>query len=160
MDKWKGKASRYLTEALFLERSYMDTKSAIYTLSVWDKTSDGKHYQSLHKLYVEMEDLSEYEFANKYFANYTHWSTLRAAEWFKPYYDKMREELIVRLQAKAYKSMLEQVKDGSASQTTLKYLADREFLPKGDVGRPSSKKKRNEAARELLDEDLERLGLH
>ena len=54
---------RPLTQSLFLELGYTDF--AIFTLKEDDYVYNDKTYISLKKLYLEMEDPTEYDFANE-----------------------------------------------------------------------------------------------
>src|SRR5574337_902614 len=63
-----------LTQSLFLEIGY--TEQSIYTLKEEDYMYEGKLYPSLKRLYLEMEDLTEYEFANTYLLGWKHWKRL------------------------------------------------------------------------------------
>jgi hypothetical protein len=57
------KMGRPLTQALFLEVNY-NPESAVYTRKDYDHEYKGKVYPSLKRLYLQMEDVVEYEFAN------------------------------------------------------------------------------------------------
>ena len=59
-----------LTQGLFLEIGYSD--SALYTLKDNDHEYNDKALPSIKRLYLEMEDVTEYEFANKYFLGWSH----------------------------------------------------------------------------------------
>lgn len=158
---FKGDGNKWLTEGLFLERSYMKPNRAavVYTLNVQDRElEDGTVLPSLHKAYVAMGDLAEHAFAEKYFACYSHWLQVREKPWFKPYYEAMRAELRAKIASESLNTMIAQVEAGTASQATLKYLADMDYLPAAPKGRPAKKRaqKRTEPS---LKEDMERVGL-
>ena len=55
---------RPITQSLFLEIGY--TEHAVYTLKDDDYEYNGKVYPSLKKAYLELEDTTEYDFANQY----------------------------------------------------------------------------------------------
>jgi len=157
-DKFKGNGTKWLTDGLFLDQSATD-RNALYTLQPWDREKNGKHYPSIHKLYVECEDVSEYEFANKYFACYQHWLKLKECAFFKPAYESMKDELQQRLKAKAVKVMLDQMYAGEASQATLSYLANKGYLDKNAVGKPkrAGRKPKKAEVVSLVKDDLRRL---
>jgi hypothetical protein len=73
---FKGPQGIYLTKALFLETYVYDKNTVLYTL----KSEDTPDFPSLRNLYLNEEDPSEYVFANKYFANWEHWSKLKECE--------------------------------------------------------------------------------
>lgn len=154
-NKFKGAGHKWLTEGLFLESS-QPNENAIYSLQPWDKKSGGKFYPSIHKLYVEMGDVSEWHFANAYFDGYQHWLLIKSRPFFKEYYAKMVEELNAKISSNSIQNMLKQMEEGTASQATLKYLADKDYVKKAPVGKP----KRNKAARkegDVVSLDLARI---
>ena len=64
---WKGSGVKYRTQSLFLDGNpNVDDKEALYSLQPWDRIKNGIYYPSLHRLYVEMGDLAEFQFANTY----------------------------------------------------------------------------------------------
>jgi hypothetical protein len=154
-NKFKGSGHKWLTEGLFLESS-QPNENALYSLQPWDKRSNGKFYQSIHKLYVEMEDIAEWNFANTYFDGYQHWLVIKGRPFFKEYYAKMVEELNAKLSGKSLQTMLDQVAEGSASQATLKYLADKDYLKKAPVGKPK-RTKQSKTQGDVVSFDLERM---
>lgn len=156
MDNFKGNGNKWLTEGLFLETAQQEDH-CIYSLQPWDKEKNGKFYPSIHKLFVEMEDVSEWMFANKYFDGYQHWLLIKEKPWFKEYYTKMVDELQAKLQHKAVKEMLTQVAEGKASQATLTYLANKGYIEKAAVGKPKRRKPENKAKLYDIKSDLERI---
>ena len=134
-NKFKGNGAKWLTEGLFLETT-QPNENALYSLQPWDKRYKGTFFPSLHKLYVELGDVSEFEFANLYFDCYQHWLLIKGRPFFQEYYAKMVAELNAKLRGKALKTMLDQVDGGEASQATLKYLADNDYMKKAPVGKP------------------------
>lgn len=154
-DKWRGFGNKFLTEGLFLEHC-TNHDAVLYTTSTSDKRYKGKFVPSLHKLYVELEDVSEWNFANLYFGNYEHWLLVKSKPFFQEYYAAMVEELNAKLRGKAIKQMLDQVSEGEASQATLKYLADNDYIPKASAGRPKKKKEKAKPNLQVV-EDLARL---
>lgn len=156
VDKFKGSGVKWLTEGLFTETT-TNPDSALYTLQPWDKEVGEKFYPSLHKLYVEMEDLAEYDFANKYFDGYQHWLVIKSKPFFQQYYTRMVEELNAKIRGKSLKNMLLQVAEGTASQATLKYLADNDYLPKKEVGRPKKKPKEDKTVVGKVADDWKRI---
>jgi len=161
VNKFKGKGSKWITQGLFLEVSQTPA-SIMYTLQTWDKQYKGKHLPSLHKLYVDMEDLAEFEFANKYFANYEHWLRIKCKTFFKPYYEAMVKELNAKIRGRSLNTMLKQLAAGEATQSTLKYLADNDYIPKATRGRPSKQSVQEEIQSQaklhtIYNSDLERI---
>jgi len=135
---FRASNGKFMTQSLFHEENNTDFL-ARYTLEAYDKEYKGHFLPSLHKLYVEMEDVGEFDFATKYFDGYHHWLKVKAAPWFRPYYEAMVEELNAKMRSKAIRSMRQQVEEGTASQATLKYLADKDY-DKAAVGKPKRRK--------------------
>jgi hypothetical protein len=138
-----------LVEDLFLELVDHGEAWKQFTLKTWDVTHRGNEYRSLHRLYVEMNDLSEYAFANTYFYNFAHWDRVRKHPEIRPYYDTMRQELEAKLSTKALSAMIAQVDSGTATQATLKFLANREYQP--------TQSKQPKADLHNINEDLKRM---
>src|SRR3990167_1337022 len=96
LNPFKNASGARLTQALFYEETGADKSSVIYTL----KDQDHEGFPSLYRLYIEMEDILEYEFANKYLDNWSHWEWLTQAGWFKPYVLRWRKELELKIRSK------------------------------------------------------------
>lgn len=125
-------AGKPLTQSLFLETSYSD--SAIYTLKELDYTYKEKLYPSIKRLYMQMEDVSEYEFANTYFLGWDHWNRIVANKLFSGHVESWRQELSLKLMARGYYLMQRKANEGSLQ--AIKWLADKGW-DKREVGRPS-----------------------
>jgi hypothetical protein len=120
----KDKQGRYLFRALFNEES--NTKESyqpIFTLS--ESHSRGLH--SIHQLYVQFADPSEYIFAMTVLGSYEHWQMLKSRGWFQPYYLKMRRAMAARLISLGQDKMLKLgLEEGDRVAT--KWIADGQFL--------------------------------
>ena len=123
------------TQGLFLELEYGKHETAVYTLSDEHKTYKGKEYPSLKKLYLEMEDPVEYEFATKYLLGWRHWQRLLNNQLVRPYIEEWRDELNLKLRSKAFKEILDRSKTEQGT-TANKWIADKGWI-KNEVGRPS-----------------------
>lgn len=156
--------SRYL-KGLFFEMTNADKSSVSYTLKDWDHTVDGVVYPSLYRLYLETEDLTEYEFANTYLDGWEHWEMLTNCAWFRPYAERWRKELSLKIKARA----LNRLKAEAASSSKNAFLANKYLVEKGWVekdthqrGRPSKDEVQKAAhaqaeAASRLEEDFQRL---
>lgn len=123
--------------------------------------------KSLHQLYLEHEDPSEYNFAVSVFGNYEHWKALTKQAFFKKYLKEMRDVLEVKMDAKTIRAAKEIMESGvgPVALQAAKWLNQRikeNTTPKR--GRPSSDEvegelKRQARDKEDLGDDLERLGL-
>ena len=157
-DKLRDSMGRPLTQGLFLEITY-DTRFAVYTLKDEDFFYEGKLYPSLKRLYLECEDPGEYEFANKYLANWDAWERICNNKLFSKRIEQWRRELEIKLRSKGIKQMMAKA---DTSPMAAKWLADRGWVQK-EPGRPS--KAEIEAKAEALAQsdldfsaDIKRLG--
>jgi len=123
---------RFLTQSLFLELGY--NEGAIYTLKDIDHFHNDKVYISAKRIYLEMEDPTEYVFANYCFAGWRHWQKVTENKMIKKHIDEWRAELEYKLRAKAVAAMIQSAKAGNFQAT--KWLADRGWEQRG-AGRPT-----------------------
>lgn len=136
--KLKDTGGRYLTQSLFLEHGY-DTKYAVYTLSDTDKEYDGTLYPSLKRLYLETEDPTGYEFANRYLCNYEQWTRICANKQLYAEIEQWELELEVKLRSIGVRSIITM---GYDSFNAAKWVADGHWNVKR--GRPSKKEQERE----------------
>lgn len=140
----------YITQGLFLELGY-ETKFAIYTLTDQDKCYDGKKYISLRRLYLEMADPTEYNFATKYLWGWEHWQRMVANRMIAEHVDKWRDELEVKLRAEAINAL---IKQSGGNFNAAKWVADGHWNVKR--GRPSkAEKEKEKAMRERIAKEAE-----
>ena len=117
-------------------------------------------YISLKKRYLEMEDLTEYDFANRWFVSWSHWQTALKTAFIRKEVEQWREELEVKYRAKGLRSIIDSAEKGNYNAA--KCLLDKGWLPKR--GRPTKaeiegEKRKAAQIKDELDEDLERIGL-
>lgn len=161
---------KYLLRALFLEAYDDDGQFVLYSLKDKDQEFNGRSIPSLKRLYIELSDPTEYDFANMYFESWDHWEALCNCVWFKPHIEKWRRELNIKLKCDSIKRIKEEAKAGKNKFQANKYLIDRGWAgedTKGSwkMGRPSKQAIKEEAAKILEQdsrvlEDLKRMGLH
>jgi hypothetical protein len=165
-NKFKSPVGSHYLKAIFFEEAVnVERPDVVYTLKVEDHTYDGVFYPSLHKLYVDFEDPSEYEFCKKYLDGWSHWKKLIECNWFKPYLAAMREELDIKLRARAMNSLRVIAEDPSNKNHYManKVIFDNGIAPKADNrGRPSKAKIKEEAdkmfkANDEVNEDYDRI---
>lgn len=130
---FKDKSGKPCTQTLFLELKY-DTDFAVYSVKDQDYEYQGKLYPSIKRLYLQMEDVTEYEFANKYFLGWNHWQRMCENKLIRKEIDEWREELEIKLRARAVQQMIAQASTGSYQAS--KWLADRGWSTRA-AGRPS-----------------------
>lgn len=148
---FKNTSGAYYTKGLFYEvANEEDRDYVLYTL----KNEDHKGYPSLHRLYMEMDDPTEYEFAKKYFGSWKHWKMIRGAPWMTDVYKEMKEELDISIRARA----LNQIRDAAINSDkdrmqANKYLLDRGWVDEDHRGRPSKQKIKEEADKLFKDKE-------
>lgn len=163
----KTPTGRWITAGLFVELNQTDLYPAIWTLEDYDIVKNDVSYPSLYLLYMDMEDLTEFEFANRYFGSYEHWEALCKQPTFKPYAERWRKELALKIQARALRQLADEAQSESKnSYSANKFLVEKGWIPKEGSGRGRgrpSKKEIEEAAKleasqknQILD-DYERL---
>lgn len=160
---------KFLTKGLFLDApgDYTWNYDAYFTLKDEDYTSkDGKVFRSLYKLYMEIEDETEWVFATTVFVSWSHWQEICKCKWFIPHIEKWRKELELKLRARYLKNMKDVAQEGGREGLQAnKYLLDKGYLTeKKPRGRPSKAQVLEEANRLALEQhdvkdDLSRLGL-
>lgn len=150
--KFKDIGGRYITQSLFLEYGY-DVDKAVYTIDGEDKTYKGKVYPSLKKLYLQAEDVHEYNFATKHLADWEHWKRLQANKWCLTYIERWREELEVMIASQGVQNILDLAQDGNFQAA--KFAAERQWNKKR--GRPSKEDvlKRDRVDQKIADEFAE-----
>lgn len=151
-----------LLKAMFFEQAYGPDKSTvIYTL----KDQDHQGYPSLYRLYMETNDPTEWKFATTYLDSWEHWEMLCQCTWFKPYLNRWRKELELRMKSHALARIMAEAKTTSKeSFTANKYILEKGWEPKlmNTKGRPS-KEQIAQAANDIaisnkqLEEDFERI---
>ena len=164
--KFKNSSGTHILKQIFFEFSDAEHQYSVYTLKDYDHEYNGVTYPSLRRLYVECEDPTEYQFATEHLDSWAHWKKLIASNFFKPYLKEWREELEVRLRAKA----LARIKTRAASNGKDAQQADKILLSGGwktpeektGAGRPSKDKIKQEAEKlfqeqSVHDEDYERI---
>jgi len=140
------KGVRYLKQ-LFYETTLEDKTTVIYTL----KNRDHKGYLSLYRLYLELGDLTEYQFASTYLDGWDHWERLTKCEWFIPYITRWRTELSLKIESEILQRFAQIAQNPSAEGAfqANKILLDRVRKAKGSVkrGRPTQDEVNQEKTR-------------
>lgn len=162
MNPFRSATGHHYTKSLFLEESYSDTSNVLYTL----KDVDHRGYKSLYRLYMDMADVTEILFAESYLDGMDHWNTLTELSWFKPYVNRWRKELHLKIKALAFQRLREIAADetNKACFSANRLLLEGGWIDKelNGVGRPTKEKIREEAEKlfeqdKTYASDLERL---
>lgn len=164
-NKFRASNNARLLKGLFFETTLADKSSVVYTL----KDVDHEGFPSLYRLYMEIDDPTEWEVAQQLLDGWEHWEMLCGCTWFKPYVERWRKEVELRFKSKALHKIRVESKTGSKeSFSANKYLLEKGWEPKeaskNGRGRPS-KDEIKKAATEIAEADkrllgdFERLGL-
>ena len=170
----KDKMGRFRTQSLFWEYAFINNVreeenilDPIFTLKDQDIVKEGITYPSLKKIYLSYDHVPgfEYEFAIDVFNSWDHWVKLadNSTADIKAHIRSWREELEIKLKAKAIKSIMQtSLMDDAKGFNAAKYLADKGYTP--TRGRPSKEelerhKKVEAGVNKELEEDMARLGL-
>ena len=150
IDKTKLKASNGvpLTQGLFLEIGYGEF--SVFTTKDDDYEYQGKLYPSLKRLYLEMEDVNEYEFATTYLLGWAHWQRMCANKLILKHIEEWRYELELKLRSRAIKAVKDKIGTEQGINAA-KWIAEKGWDKKG-VGRPS---KQEEAREKRISEELD-----
>lgn len=150
-------------KALFYEQTLNDKSYVIYTL----KDQDHKGYPSLYRLYMEIDDPTEWIVSQTLVDGWEHWEMLCNCTWFKPYVERWRKELELRMKSKALAKIKAEAKtNGKESFIANRYLIEKGWESKEDKkvgrGRPSKeeiRKAANEIAstQDRISGDFERI---
>jgi hypothetical protein len=160
MSKFKGTQGHWLTKKLFLETCGGDLERVIYTIREEDKEYRGITYPSIQRIFVELEDPTEYFIATEYFGSWKHW-VIVSEGLLKNEIESWRDELEVRLRAKGLKQIIGLSVTGDRAAS--KILLDKGWS-KRTAGAPSKQEKAGELKKQasitsIVDNDLKRLGL-
>ena len=155
----KDKMDRYRTQSLFWEMN-VTSMPPLFSLKDYDHTVKGVTYPSLKKIFLEVADPTEYEFAIAIFGSWPHWQRICSNRMIGDVIAAWREELQIKLVSEAVKNVAKQAAKGSVQAST--WLAKRSW--ETSRGRPSKievdKEKRIAAGVNMeIDEDMERLDL-
>lgn len=123
-----------------------DKSSVVYTL----KDQDHEGYRSLYRLYMETRDPTEYKFATTFLDGWEHWTILCECAWFKPYVERWRTELQLKIASESLARIMAEAKTNSKeSFTANRYLLERGWEPKDSSkrGRPTKAAVKAEASR-------------
>jgi len=161
-DQLVDSMGRFRTRSLFREMSYqVKDHDPIYTLKEVDPQGE---LPSLHKMYMDIADPSEYLFALAAFGSWRHFVHLCKLDWFEEYVERYRDELEIKLRSEAIKS-LEFHARGKGGTPAAKFLAQAGWRSTGSKrGRPSNEeiegeKKRLARIDDEVGDDAQRLGL-
>lgn len=139
VSRYKGANGKWLTKAIFAETVIEDHGVVDYTLKDRDYTlKDGRTVPSLKRLYLELADPTEYDFATRYLGGWQHWMEL-TNYLLKDIVEEWREELDLKLQAQSIAQLKELAEGGD--RMAAQFIAKREYKNKRKAGAPSKAEK-------------------
>lgn len=151
----------HMTSGLFWETALNDRTMACYTFKEYDMEKNGKTIYSIYSRYMDEADVTEYEFAKKYFVNWFQWEQICKSPLCQPYIERMREELSVKLRSQAIRNIITLSKDEKGFQAA-KYIVEKKWeLKRGRPSKAEKKKVMKEETRfaDEIDKDLENAGI-
>lgn len=162
-DQLIDKMGRPLTQGLFYE-TRTEGYAPIFTLKDFDYQVGDTSYISLKRLYLEVADPTEYEFAIQVFGSWKHWQALCNSNMLMEYISQWREELEVKLASQAIKAIINTAtNEGSKGTVAAKYLAERGWEQTSRKSKKTPKAKEETVDSRIhaaVKDDLQRLGIH
>ena len=137
--KLKDTMGRPLTQALFLEMEYNE-KYAYFTINDDDKEYKGRVYPSLKKMYMEIGDPTEYQFAMTCLLGWKHWERMKRNSKLAPMFEEWADELEVMLRSNALMAINEIADDNFQAA---KYITEKGW-DKRPAGRPTKDRSERE----------------
>lgn len=114
------------SQGVLLTKGLFEGDTQVYNL----KGEDSDKGLSLYRLYMDSEDLTEWEFAQAHMDSFEHWEMLCQCTWFQPIVERWRRELALKLKAKALRRLMIEAE----SDTKNSYAANRFIIEKGWAG--------------------------
>jgi len=151
------------TQSLYLETN-RSALEPIMTLKEVDWEWKGVMLPSLHRLYMEIADVTEYQVAMQVFGSWYGWQRQCENAAIAEHIEAWREELEIKIRSAAVSAMVTiSATEGSKGTAASKYLADKGWV-KRPAGAPSKEEKagelkKQEAISNSTKEDFKRLGL-
>ena len=129
-----GTSEQKRTKAYFFEMAReKDKRFVIFKLK---KSSESEH-PWVYQAYMDMDDPTEYLFAEKYFDTWDDWERVTTVSWFIPHLEKMRRDLAKRNYARAVQAL----KLIALDPTDRNYYTANKYLSEIQVGFVVSEKK-------------------
>jgi len=158
--EFKDSMNRYKTQSLFREFYIQDIKP-VYCLLEEDSKGE---LPSLKKLYMDVGDPTEYEFAMQAFGSWKHWLKIKSAKAIQPWIEDWPTELEVKLRSEGIRKVIQESSSGKSTFNAAKYLANGEWNRASKRGRPTKEEvERERKIAAKLDaefsEDAQRIGL-
>lgn len=148
--KLKSPMGKFYTDGLFYERA-LDKSNVLYTMRDYDY----KGHISLYRVYLELEDPTEWEVANRCFQGTEHWNRLLKAQWFSKYVVRLRNDLELKLKSESLKYLVDEARFGGKSQFQAnRYLLDSFFSSQKELNKSGEKVTKKAIIGNLPEEDM------
>ena len=157
----KDSRKRYRTLSLFRE-FYLSEVEPLWSLQDEDPQNT---LPSLKKLYMNIGDPTEYEFALQAFGSWKHWLKIKNSKAITAFIEDWPIELEVKLRSEGIKGVIKEAESGKAKFNAAKFLANADWKSTTSKrGRPSKEeveRERKIAAKldSEFSQDAERIGL-
>lgn len=167
----RDKQGRYRTQSLFKEYEYQSTDyPPLWTLKEEDFTNrnlstDKVELPSLKKLYMEIADPTEYEFAMQAFGTWKQWDKIKKSKALHVWIEDWAEELELKLRSEGIRGVVREADSGKNPLAAAKFLANADWNKTSNGrGRPTKLEieKQTKIAARLnaeFEDDAERIGL-
>lgn len=158
---YKGLNNVWMTQSLFWDMWVQLVPKNRHRDPVFTFDSDRPGLINFKRTFVEVGDVTGYQWAIQYLGSYDHWLYLMKREWFAEQYERAREELLTKMRAEAIQNIVSiSVESENETQrlAASKYLAERAW-EKSRVGRPEKAKGQLKKEMDIVDEDAVRMGL-
>jgi hypothetical protein len=159
-NRFKNSLGVLRLKKLFWEHCAPDEKAlAVYVLADEDRHG----LPSLKQLYLQGQDLTEYDFALAHLDSWEHWERLCNCSWFQDTLAQWRKELALKFKAQAIKRVQAEAEGtGKNSFQANKWLIDHGHVGEavkgmGKKGRPTKDEVIEYIAKEDLEDDLQRI---
>lgn len=156
-NKFKNSRGMFLTTSLFIDHNY-DYELSVYTWGDSDFSNSKGSFPSLKRLYLDMADVTEYEFATTYLDGWRHWKVLLNSPACRKHIDEWREELELKLRAQGLRKLIDLAQDEEKpSYQAAKYLADKEWTGKKTKAQQNKDNRQKSTIKKAYQSDLDRV---
>ena len=122
---------------------FKNNSGQYYTIGVFEGDTKVYSFRELGDLYVELEDLLEYEFADKYLDGWDHWKKMLHNPQIKVEIEKWRDRLNAKIRSRSLRNLMEEASDplNRGFVQANRYLIEKGYLKtedgtRGSRGRP------------------------
>ena len=122
---YKDTKGQWRTRSLFKETIDPTSIASGWTPEFTLKEQDDDGLPSMRRLYMDIGDPTEYQFAMDVLGSWEHWCKMCESKWFSEHVEKWRAELETKLRSDAVMDLVEIAKAGTGQSTqAAKWLAE------------------------------------